>query len=63
MAMIILIWGLGMPVFTIVLAWVFLGEAPSLLELAGMVLMLGGLLIVVLAPQSQATASVSQVPS
>lgn len=55
--------GLGVPVLTVVLAWAFLGEAPGLLELSGIILMLCGLLVVVLAPQAQAADSVSQVPS
>lgn len=41
--------GLGVPVFTILLAWALLGEQPTLLELVGVVLMLAGLVVVNLA--------------
>ncbi|MCI2807155.1 DMT family transporter [Eoetvoesiella caeni] len=55
--------GLGVPVFTVVLAWAFLDEMPGALELTGIILMLAGLLVVVLAPQGRRADPVPQVPS
>lgn len=55
--------GLGVPVFTVVLAWAFLDEMPGALELTGIILMLAGLLIVVLAPQGRRADPVPQLPS
>ncbi|TAL75768.1 MAG: EamA family transporter [Burkholderiaceae bacterium] len=44
--------GLGVPVFTVLLAWALLGERPTLVELVGIVLMLAGLAVVNLAAKS-----------
>jgi drug/metabolite transporter (DMT)-like permease len=41
---------LGVPVLTIILAWLLLGERPTALDIGGAALMMAGLVVVTLAP-------------
>lgn len=41
---------LGVPVLTIILAWLLLGERPTALDISGAALMMAGLVVVTLAP-------------
>ena len=46
---------LGVPVLTIILAWLLLGERPTPLELAGVAFMFAGLVVVIIAPTRRRT--------
>jgi drug/metabolite transporter (DMT)-like permease len=48
------------PLFTFLISWLFLGETLSLLELAGVIIVLLGLFIVSYAPQNRAVMEVDQ---
>lgn len=45
---------LGVPVLTIILAWLLLGERPTALDIGGAALMMAGLVVVTLAPARRA---------
>lgn len=45
---------LGVPVLTIILAWLLLGEHPTALDMSGAALMMAGLVVVTLAPARRA---------